>query len=232
MEYKSTPLEIKADGDEGVVAGYYSVFANVDDGGDITHRGAFTKTIQERGSRVKVFFMHLWDRLIAPPPDILKEDDHGLFAQFKLVLSSFWGREAWELIKANAMSEGSFGFEAVKFDYSDAGIRNLRELKLFEISPVPLGMNPLTAIHAIKAGALPDEQHLDIITGILDEIKAGRMLVTADTKQLTQVRDSFTALADTLNEKLQAAEPVVADHSALLVARYRMAEIAMRQLSN
>ena len=230
MEYKSAPLEIKAEGDEGVVEGLYSVFGNVDDGQDITHKGAFTKTIQERGSRVKVFFMHLWDRLIAPPPEVLKETDVGLFAKFTLILKSFWGNEAWELIKGGAMTEGSFGFEVVKFDYDDSGIRNLRELKLFEISPVALGMNPLTSIRAIKAGAIPPDQHLDVITGILAEIKAGRMFVTADTKQLAKVRDSFVALADTLNEKLVAAEPVI-DHSPLLAARFRMAEIAMYQLS-
>ena len=85
MEYKATPLEIKAEGDEGVVAGLFSVFGNVDDGGDIIHKGAFTKTLQERANRIKVFFMHLWDRLIAPPPEVIKETEAGLFTQFKLV---------------------------------------------------------------------------------------------------------------------------------------------------
>jgi len=230
MEYKSTPLEIKAEGDEGVVSGHYSIFGNVDDGGDRMHPGAFAKTIQERGSRVKVFMGHDWDKLIAPPPEVLKEDSTGLFAQFSIVLESFWGREAWALIKAGAMTEGSFGFESVKFDYDDSGIRDLREVKLYEISPVPLGMNPLTSIRAIKSGAIPQDQHLDIITGILEEIQAGRMLVTAEPKQLTEVRDTLSALANEINEKLVAAEPVI-DHSPLLEARYRRVKLAMRRLS-
>jgi HK97 family phage prohead protease len=229
MEYKATPLEIKAEGDLGVVEGLYSIFGNQDDGGDVMHKGAFTKTIQERANRVKVFFMHLWDRLIAPPPEILNETDAGLFAKFNLVLDSFWGNEAWTLIKAGALTEGSIGYEAVKFDYGEKGIRNLREVKLFEISPVPLGMNPLTAIRAVKAGALPDEQHLGVVTGILEEIKAGRMLVTADTADLRQIKSAFDALSDAINDKLVAAEPVI-DHSALLAARFRMAELAMYQL--
>ena len=229
MEYKSTPLEIKAEGDLGIVEGLFSVFGNVDEGGDIIHKGAFTKTIQERGSRIKVFFMHLWDRLIAPPPEVLTETDAGLFARFKLVLDSFWGKEAWTLIKAGALTEGSIGYEAVKFDFGDNGIRNLRENKLFELSPVPLGMNPLTALRAVKAGALPDNQHLDVITGILEEIKAGRMLVTADPADLRNVKDAFDALSDAINDKLVAANPVP-DQSALLAARFRMAELAMYQL--
>jgi len=230
MEYKATPLEIKAEGDQGVVSGHYSIFGNVDEGEDRMHPGAFAKTIQERGNRVKVFFMHLWDRLIAPPPDILKEDSAGLFAQFKLVLDSFWGREAWTLIKAGALAEGSIGYEPVKFDFDDKGVRNLREVKLFEISPVPLGMNPATAIRAIKAGALPDNQHLGVITGILEEIKAGRMLVTADPADLRNVKDAFDALSGAINDKLVAAEPVI-DHSALLAARFRMADLAVRRLA-
>ena len=128
------------------------------------------------------------------------------------------------------MTEGSYGYEAIKFDYGEKGERNLRENKLYEISPTPLGMNPLTALRAVKAGVIPQAQHLDIITGILEEIQAGRMLVTADPKQLTTVRDTFSALADAINEKLVAAEPVV-DHSPLLVARLRMAEHAMYQLA-
>lgn len=232
MEYKSTPLEIKAEGDEGVVAGMFSIFGNVDDGGDIIHKGAFTKTIQQRGNRVKVFYMHLWDRLIAPPPDVLKETDTGLFAQLNLVLDSFWGKEAWTLIKAGALTEGSIGYESMpaRVDFDDDGNRNLREVKLFEISPVPLGMNPLTAIRAIKAGELPSESHLSVITGILDEIQEGRMFVTVEPKELIPVRDTLAALADTINEKLSAAAPVP-DPSALLAARYRMVKLAVHRLT-
>ena len=230
MEYKAVPLELKADGDEGVVEGHYSIFGNVDDGEDRMHPGSFAKTIQERGKRVKVFFGHAWDKLIAPPPSVLQEDSTGLFAKYNCVLESFWGNEAWVLIKSGAMTEGSFGFEAVKFDYDEKGVRDLREVKLFEISPVPLGMNPLTSIRAIKSGAIPNDQHLDIIAGILEEIQAGRMLVTVKPKELIPVRDTFSALADAINEKLVAAEPVV-DHSPLLVARLRMAEHAMHQLA-
>ena len=230
MEYKAVPTEIKAEGDQGVVSGHYSIFGNVDDGEDRMHAGAFAKTIKERGNRVQVFMGHDWTKLIAPPPEILHEDSTGLFAKYNLVLKSFWGREAWELIKAKALREGSFGFEAVRFDYDEKGVRDLREVKLFEISPVPLGMNPLTSIRAIKSGVIPDDQHLDIITGILDEIQAGRMLVTVKPKELIPVRDTLCALTDAINEKLSAAAPVV-DHSALLMARYRRLNLAMHRLT-
>jgi len=94
-------------------------------------------------------------KLIGPAPDMLTEDSMGLLAKGRLTLDSFWGKEAWALMKDGALNEGSFGYEAVKFDFetlpNNIMVRNLREVKLYEISPVPLGMNALTQIRAVKA---------------------------------------------------------------------------------
>jgi uncharacterized protein len=155
MEYKSTAVEFKATGNEGQYEGHFSIFGNVDDGSDIAHPGMFQKTITERAKRVKVFYVHDWNKLIGPPPTVLQEDAVGLFAGGRLTLDSFWGKEAWALMKDGALTEGSFGYEAVKFDFENMpggmNVRNLREVKLYEISPVPLGMNALTEIRAVKA---------------------------------------------------------------------------------
>ncbi len=169
LEYKITPTEFKAVSDKGEYEGHFSVFGNLDEGNDIVYPGAFTKTIRERGKRVKVFYAHDWEKLIGPPPAVLREDDYGLFASGHLTLDSFWGRETWALMKDNALTEGSFGYEAIKVEYEGADgkpindpwdifapgvIRHLKEVKLYEISPVPLGMNALTSIRAVKAATL------------------------------------------------------------------------------
>jgi HK97 family phage prohead protease len=157
IEFKAVPIEFKATGDAGQYEGHFSIFGNIDDGGDIIHPGAFEKTIQERGKRVKVFYMHDWTKLIGPAPDVLQEDSIGLYAAGRLTLDSFWGKETWALMKDGALNEGSIGYEAVKFDFEDHGgmmVRNLRENRLYEISPVPLGMNALTQIRAVKAATL------------------------------------------------------------------------------
>lgn len=159
MEFKACPIEFKAIGDQGQYEGHFSIFGNVDDGGDIIHPGAFEKTIQERGKRCKVFYMHDWTKLIGPAPDVLKEDSMGLFASGRLTLGSFWGNETWALMKDNALNEGSIGYEAVKFDFEEINgmmVRNLRENRLYEISPVPLGMNALTQIRAVKAAVVAE----------------------------------------------------------------------------
>ncbi len=159
LEYKAAPTEFKATGDAGEYEGYFSILGNLDDGGDIIEPGAFGKTIQERANRIKVFYAHDWEKLIGPPPTVLREDARGLYAAGRLTLKSFWGSEVWALMKDGALTEGSIGYRPVKFDFEtregmDWPIRHLREVMLFEVSPVPLGMNALTSVRAVKRAVL------------------------------------------------------------------------------
>ncbi len=155
MEYKAVKTSYKALDDTGWVEGLYSVFGNLDEGNDIVHQGAFLKTLDERAGKIRVFYIHDWAKPIGPSPQIIKENSVGLYAKHRLTLDSFWGHEAFVLIKDEALPEGSFGYSPVRWEFEedDEGkqIRHLHELKLFEISPVPLGMNPLTSVEAAKA---------------------------------------------------------------------------------
>jgi HK97 family phage prohead protease len=174
MEYKVCATEFKATA-KGAFEGHFAVWGNVDDGGNVSHRGMFLKTIAERGRRVKVFYAHDWTKLIGPAPDVLQEDSSGLYAAGHLTLDSFWGREVWALMKDGALTEGSFGYEAVKFDFekvsADEVVRHLREVKLYEISPVPLGMNALTQVGLVKRSA----QRSSWLAARLLELRADRL---------------------------------------------------------
>lgn len=153
-EIKAAPLEIKAMGDRGEYEGHFGVFNNVDDGGDMCHPGMFLKTIAENGRRVKPLFMHDFEKLLGPTPDILGEDNTGLYAKGHITLGTFWGDQVWTLMKDNALNEGSFMYLPVKYDHDREGVRHLREVKLYDISFVPLGMNGATSVRAIKAAQL------------------------------------------------------------------------------
>lgn len=229
MEYKAAPSEFKAAaGDEGIYEGHFSIFGNVDDGLDVIHPGAFKDTLVERAGRIKVFYGHDWDKLIGPSPETLNEDSLGLYAKGRLVLKTFWGNEVWELMKAKALTEGSFGYRTL--DYSDApnGVRHITRVKLYEISPVPLGMNPLTELRAVKAAlGLPPEAQSDALlksvetlAALLEELKAGRLLVTATVEQKAQAADGLEGVAEA------ASAPVV--QAALLQRRLRAAGLALR----
>ena len=244
LEYKSTTVEFKATGDDGQYEGHFSVFGNIDDGNDIAHTGMFQKTIEERGKRVKVFYAHDWMKLIGPPPAILKEDSTGLFAAGRLTLGSFWGREAWSLMKDGALTEGSFGYETVKADPEslvDRVVRHLREVKLFEISPVPLGMNALTEIRAVKAALMKGSGQSDEAMvkayaekwgAFILEMKEGRVLSTANKEKVTNAISAMEGAMEALNNLLTAAEPQKIMHSALLTKRLRAAEIQLAHIAN
>lgn len=153
-EIKAAPLEIKAVGDRGEYEGHFAIFGNVDDGGDMCHPGMFLKTIAENGRRVKPLYLHDFEKLLGPTPDVLQEDSTGLFAKGHLTLGTFWADQVWALLKDGALNEGSFMYMPIKFDNDTAGVRHLREVKLYDLSFVPLGMNGLTSVRAVKQAQL------------------------------------------------------------------------------
>lgn len=224
LEYKALAAEWKADpAQEGAYEGYFSRTGNLDDGGDIIVKGAFTKTLQERAGRVKVFYQHDPEKLIGPTPDVLEEDSQGLYAKGRLTLGSFWGREAWALLKDGALTEGSIGYKAIpaRTEYTPDG-RVLNEVKLYEISPVSLGMNPLTQIAAVKAALRAGagaEEPMALLAALLTEVKEGRMLSGVNVGKLQTAADAMRAALDTMQGLIDAAQPAppkAADHSHLL----------------
>jgi len=223
LEYKSVGMKIDIGGDEGRYEGHFSIFENVDDGNDVMHRGAFAQSLRERGQRVKIFYAHDWDKLIGPVPDELREDEKGLFARGRLSLGTFWGREVWELMKDGALTEGSIGYCSREYGFDDKGIRHLYRVDLYEISPVPLGMNPMTELRAVKAmlvggGMQALAESVAALQTMVDEIKNGQMLATADTRQRKQIGSEIEGV-------LEAAAIGSED---LLRRRLRVAELALR----
>lgn len=162
MEFKTLgglePVEIT----DRTVKGFASVFGNVDDGGDVTHPRAFAKTLAEGAARLRFLWQHDTE---APPTAAIKSarevkrDDlpaevkskypqatGGLLVE-REYLDTPRGNEILAGYKAGISLEMSFGYETIKSDFStldNSRVRNLRELKLYEMSDVLWGMNPAT----------------------------------------------------------------------------------------
>lgn len=139
------------DEDRGIVAGYMSVWNNIDQGGDIIRKGAFKKTLAERRPIV------LWQHSSGHPIGQIKEayeDSYGLFAVISLNLKTSLGKDAYELIKAGDIHGFSIGYKAVKFDVvrhkNDTIGRELKELSLWEVSVVTFPMNELAVVTQVK----------------------------------------------------------------------------------
>jgi HK97 family phage prohead protease len=175
-ECKSFPAFVKQiDEDKGIVEAVVAVMGNIDYGGDIIHPGAFKKTIAENGKKVRVLDNHNAHSImnvVGIPEDIreigrdelpsvlLKEYPDatgGLYTKTQYLLDTPEGAGAFARIKAGAVDEYSIGYDAIKVDFDqrkdgeDGTIRNIREIKLWEYSPVIFAMNPATATLAAKS---------------------------------------------------------------------------------
>ncbi len=152
MLYKSVGFQLedlKSRGDDGwCFTGYASTFGNVDEGGDVVLRGAFTKSIASRVPRL------LWQHEMHEPIGRvlgLVEDDRGLHGEFKLSRTTR-GHDAYQLLKDGALDSMSIGYipDEESFD-EKSGVRQLKSVDLLEISLVSIPMNGEARITAVKA---------------------------------------------------------------------------------
>jgi HK97 family phage prohead protease len=148
--------EYKTD-DANTIEGHASIFGIPDQGTppDIIMPGAFKKTIKEWGpqgkDRIRVLVQHRTDLLPIGRPVLLEEDARGLHFIAKISDTTL-GRDVLTLIKDGVLRDMSIGFDPIKADFDQAaGVRRIREVRLWEISPVIWAMHPMAKIEAVKA---------------------------------------------------------------------------------
>lgn len=148
--YKAAPIGdqlIDYDEKNGIVKGYGSYFDNKDSDMDIIRKGAYLKTIQENGDRVKYLYQHDMMQPIGKMKE-LYEDKKGLVFVAEIPKTQL-GNDVMELMKAGVITENSVGIMPIvkenKGDY-----RELREVKLYEISAVTLAANDQAKILDVK----------------------------------------------------------------------------------
>ena len=152
----------------GTIKGYFSVFGNKDSDEDVIMPGAFTKTLQENGSRIR----HVWQHNISQPlarPKLF-QDSKGL--AFESVISKTnLGKDVILLYEDGVIDEHSIGYRIVKAqrvsDYNE-----LRELRLWEGSSVTLGANELALGGPSKS--LTEEQLIKRMDQTYKALRNGR----------------------------------------------------------
>lgn len=206
MKIKDLTVKIKAgpaDGlGEGQFQAYASVFGNKDSYGDVVMPGAFTDTLAEwkaSGSPIPL----LWGHNMADPDYNLghvldaTQDEKGLLITAQLdpdQLSDPSSKTAqtYRLLKGKRVNQMSFAFdvleggEATKAadDGSDGDVYELRALKLYEVSVVPIGANQETEILAVKT-----------VQSLADGMKEGRVLAS---KHIDSLRSAYEALGSVI----------------------------------
>lgn len=208
MIFKQTQLGDLIDADEkaGIVKGYGSVFGNVDSDGDIINKGAYKKTIEENGNRVKYLYQHDMDK---PLGKIVKlgEDDKGLYFEAEIPKTTL-GKDVIELMKAGVITENSVGILPIQKDNSGE-YRQLNEVKLYEISAVTLAANDQAILLDVK-GNYDREKVLKRYDNLVKVIRKGQIsddLGYAIESELVKLKSIFASLI-TLPTELEVTEPM------------------------
>lgn len=146
MQYKSSKFEIKASG-ENIIEGYSAYFDNIDSYGDIIEKGAFKKTLNENRNRVKVLWQHDTSEPIGKPI-MMEEDSKGLYIKAQISQTDI-GKKAMILMRDGVVDEMSIGYDVIKDEYKGKN-RMLKELRLWEFSPVTFAANEKAKITSAK----------------------------------------------------------------------------------
>lgn len=150
MQKLALPLEVKSLS-EREFEGHGSVFGNADLGDDIVVKGAFQRSLAEKqksGVMPGMFWMHDPSRVVGKWTE-MKEDSRGLWVKGQLAPTPL-GDEVHTLMKMDAVSGLSIGFQIRDHDYDKEGNRLIKEVDLWEVSVVSLPMNPLARVTNVK----------------------------------------------------------------------------------
>ena len=152
IEFKTT------DDEKGSVEAVFSVFNNVDTDGDVVLPGSIKSGFKD--NQVPMVFAHKWDQPIGK--GVITSDDSKATFRGSFFMETEAGREAYNLAKEMGdLQEWSFGFrindyESGKFKKDgmedEIDVRFLKDLEVFEVSPVLVGANRQTYTLAIKSG--------------------------------------------------------------------------------
>jgi uncharacterized protein len=148
---KFASLELRGLRQDGWFSGYASVFGEIDLGKDTVERGAFRKSLSERGADgVRMLFQHDPSEPIGAWKTI-REDGRGLYVEGVLADGVSRAREVHQLLKNAALDGLSIGFRTVRARTdAKSGVRRILEADLWEISVVTFPMLPSARVQNVK----------------------------------------------------------------------------------
>jgi HK97 family phage prohead protease len=196
MHVKNVPIGgVKAGPEDGLEEGEFIVYPSTftrepDSYGDVVAKGAFLDTIEEwkdSGNTLPGLYGHRMDDpdyFVAGATEMV-EDDHGWRVRGKFDLDSPKGPQVYRLVKGRRLSQLSFAFDTLDQGpvELDGGVKanELRKLKVYEFSFVPIGANQDTSVVAVKA----------LADAAAAEYKAGRVLAQTHIDSLRSAQEAI-----------------------------------------
>lgn len=229
MRVKDMTVQVKAndaDAETGEFSAYASVFDNVDSYGDVIRKGAFAESLKEwedSGNTMPLLYGHDFGDPFSNIGAVTKaeEDDHGLKISAKIDLDNPKGAQVFRLLKEKRLSQMSFAFDVqdgAPIEKDGEYAYELRKVKLYECSVVPIGANQDTEILAVKALArVLDDAGGDAVDRLREALSpAGGTKHATHTPQVSppegEPTDQAKADAEVANGRARWAEARLSIH--------------------
>ena len=203
MNLKQLRFNVKSLDDsagEGVFSGYASTFGNKDLQGDVIAKGAFAETLEKDYDGGAGIPIH-WNHQDGKPSGV--EDEKGLLISAQLdIEDNPTAQQAYDLLKDGRVHQMSIGFVPTKTawitekgDGPWGGHSEFQQIKLFEISVVPVAANQQAEILAVKSGraiSSANEEKLRAALASLNEVLEGIDSDNSSTSDEDKPDDSKT----------------------------------------
>lgn len=155
---KFKQIEFTEDDNVGIIEGYASTYGNVDLGGDVVEKGAFTQTLKHKNGIIPLLLDHNYTTGALAGVGFLEDSDEGLKIRGEMPLDVPEVASAYRKIKfmldRGAKIGLSIGYNTIKAMKGDGGVVRLKELSLHEVSITPFPMNTEAQILSAKAQKL------------------------------------------------------------------------------
>ncbi len=139
---------------EGKVEAVFSVFNEIDSDNDVVLPNSIKSGYGDRG--VAMVWAHDWKDVIGRG-QIVQDNDKAVF-KGQFIMDTERGRDAYNTVKAMGdLQQWSFGYEVLESengtfqkDSQDVDVRYLKDVKVWEVSPVLVGANQNTETVLVK----------------------------------------------------------------------------------
>ena len=143
-------VEFKAEGELGIFQAIFSRFNVIDKDGDVTLPGAFTD-----GQKVKIaYWGHRWSDLPVGV-GVIHADEEKAWVDGKFFIDTDAGMETYKTVKnLGDLQEWSYGFKILDDeigDFEGKQVRILKQLDVYEVSPVLIGAGVGTGTTSLKS---------------------------------------------------------------------------------
>lgn len=212
MKIKQVPVAFKAGPDDGLEEGEFIVYPSTfikqpDAYGDIVAPGAFLDDIasrKESGLTLPGLYGHRLD-----DPDFFvasaleeSEDEHGWRIRGMFDMESPKGPQVYRLVKSKRLHQLSFAYDVIDeggVELEDGRKANeLRKLKAYEFSFVPIGANQDTSVVAVKDATRALAEFAKRASA--NAAKAGRVLSAKNESALKGARDAIDSVLASLGD--------------------------------